>query len=73
MKDRYDFACAACGHEMQFAPSVAMRDFGLKDAGHGSCSKCKTFLKLRINDADAGESQRFDEYLEKLTAEMDGV
>ncbi len=64
LKERYDFACAECGHEMQFAPSVAMR-MG-QNNGHASCSKCKTFLYLEIApDQERGSSKRWDDFLKE--------
>ena len=48
LKPRYDVKCSECGHEFQAAPSLAMK-FG-ENTGHGTCSKCKTFLRLTLDD-----------------------
>lgn len=47
LKGRYNVSCCKCDHEFSFAPSMAMRT-GF-NTGHGSCSECKTFLRLTID------------------------
>lgn len=67
-KERYDFTCSECGHEMQAEPSIAMTDFGL-NSGHGKCSKCGTFLRLKIAaNGEYMESESYDKFNERTRA-----
>lgn len=65
LKDRYDFDCPRCDFKQTFAPSLAMRDFGLHGSGHGRCLKCGMFLHLEISeDGDKGVAVDWDEWIE---------
>ena len=62
LKDKYDVKCCVCGHEFYFTPSIMM--FLGINSGHGSCSKCKNFLRLKINqETGEGSSLLFKENL----------
>lgn len=47
LKEKYDFNCFACGHEMSFSPSILM-DMGI-NSGNARCSRCQSFLHLEID------------------------
>ena len=49
LRERYNFTCCECRHEQSAAPSMFMSLFQL-NAGGGSCSKCKEYLFLQINE-----------------------
>ena len=66
LKERYDFACCKCGHEMQFAPCIIMQ-MGV-NSGHGRCSKCGEFLALHI-EGDAGWSELYSDHVERIKSE----
>jgi len=66
-KEKYDFACCACGYEQWAKPSMMMTCFGMNQ-GHGSCMECKEFLHLEIDgglDGDKMISMLWDDYLKK--------
>ena len=64
LKDKYDFTCANCGHEMQFKPSICM-EWGI-NSGHATCSKCNTFLHMEIdNQSQKGISIVWDDYIKQ--------
>ena len=71
LKERYDFSCAKCGHEMSFDPSIMM-EMG-ENHGGGRCSKCKTHLKLKISDCgEKGESELYEDFIKKAEEEKNG-
>lgn len=65
LKDSYPFMCSECSHEMFLVPSIIMI-MGL-NSGHGTCSKCKTFLHLEINaDNETAKSEPMNKYHKRL-------
>jgi len=69
LKERYDFACAKCGHEMQFAPCIFMQ-MGI-NSGSGKCTSCGAFLKLYIDDdKETGRSMPWDQFLKEIKNEQ---
>lgn len=71
LKPVYDFTCAACGHPMRFRPSLAMT-FGQREAGHGTCSKCHTFLRLSITDENLGASETWADFMTREGVKDEG-
>lgn len=71
LKERYNASCCKCGHEFSFAPSMAMQT-GF-NTGHGSCSDCKTFLRLTIDTSDnTGKSKIWEQaQIKSETAELE--
>jgi NAD-dependent SIR2 family protein deacetylase len=65
-KERYPCTCIKCGKEFDVAPSWTMTEFGM-NSGSGTCTGCKTYLKLTIHPDLFGETMKseiFDEWLE---------
>lgn len=61
---RYPVECSECGHEFYAAPSLSMH-LG-QNSGHGSCTKCKTFLHLEIDPSgDEMTSMPHVQYIQK--------
>lgn len=53
MKDtrkRYRCKCPICGREFWACKSIAQEDWGMLDAGHGSCPGCETFHNLTFDE-----------------------
>jgi hypothetical protein len=45
--EKYDCVCCECGHDFFICPSLLM--LGGINSGSGSCSKCKAFLRFKID------------------------
>lgn len=62
---RYETVCPVCNATFHFQPSIAMRDFGMVDSGHGRCLKCQTFLHLEIDPTVylKGKAEKWDDWI----------
>lgn len=47
-RKRYKINCPYCGKE-QYACKSIMHEWGIQDAGHGTCLECNEFMKLIYN------------------------
>ncbi len=73
-RERYTCLCPVCGYEFYACKSIAQEAFGIEDAGHGSCPKCKTFHNLQLDEANKKMIVTpWDEYLKKLEERKQGV
>lgn len=63
MKERYDTKCCSCGHEFSASKSI-MQEWGILDAGHGSCPECGEFLNLTYDpDKEIMVTLKWDDHV----------
>lgn len=66
-RERYSCKCPICGHEFWACKSIAQEDFGMPDAGHGSCPSCKTFHNLTWDEDNKKMMVKpWDEYIKEI-------
>lgn len=59
----YPVECCVCGCEFNVAKSI-FQSWGMNDAGHGSCPRCKEFLNLTyVPEEEKMISKKWDDYL----------
>jgi hypothetical protein len=69
MEERYEATCCVCGNTFFAALSIAQRDFGMNDAGHGRCPKCNEFLNLTYDpELQRMKTMKWDDYVQKTNA-----
>ncbi|MHC1760552.1 MAG: hypothetical protein AB9917_13790 [Negativicutes bacterium] len=70
MEERFEATCCVCGNTFFAARSIAQRDFGMNDAGHGHCPKCNEFLNMAYKpELQRMETMKWDDYVRKMKAE----